>query len=144
MTATIDEELLRERIAPGVQDFDGLGGTPVTGLDAHQQLQPVVLVLQVRIPLRRRRSREQVLLQRGVLLGERLFRREVAADPRHRFARELDRAMQRIEHDRRNGADALEVAVTGIGEKKDEREDAEEREPRQRRGSAMEERRRVD
>jgi hypothetical protein len=112
-------------------------------LNVEQCAQVDVLVAQSREFLRRQRVRDEVLLQREVLLVQRPLRREVRADPHERLARQLHRALQRIKHDRRRLSNPFEIAKSRVREHEDDRQQAEERETRERGRASMKERRRI-
>src|SRR6185437_11905549 len=69
---------------------------------------------------------------------------EVIGHIRKSRAGPCERALDRIEDDRNRLAHVFEIAITRIGEQQRKRQDAEEREPRERTRAPIEERRSVD
>src|SRR5947207_3322329 len=113
-------------------------------LDVEQRPQPRVLLLQQLVALHDRRLGEQLLPERGVVSGERGLRGKVACDLDEHFTGKLHGALQRVEHDRHRVPHTLEIAIARVGKQKSQREQPEEGEPRERRGTAMEEWWRLD
>jgi hypothetical protein len=124
----------------GVEHLDCGGRPGVPLLDLEQHAQRRILVAQPRELLRRQRMRDEVRTERGVFLGQRALRREVVGEPRQRFAGQLHGALQRVQHHRGHLPDAFEIAEARVREHERDRQQAEEREPRQRRWAAVEKR----
>ena len=147
IAALVDEELLRERIAPGVEHLDrdraarhSACGRSSSARSCAFSLARRGEALRGRAPARRARRFSCALSSVERALATR------SRSPTHaeRLAGQRTRALQRVEHDRDDLADALEIAVARVGEQQRDREQPEEREARERRGAAVEERRRLD
>ncbi len=144
VAALVDEHLLAERIAAGVQNFDGDRRAGVALLHGEQRLQSRILFAQLREALRGRRLRDEILLQLGVVVGELPLRTEVIADERERFTGKLHRALEGIEDHRDDLPHAFEIAKARVGEHQCQREHSEEGEPQKRARPAIEEIGRLD
>src|SRR4029453_4255465 len=107
-------------------------------------LEAGVLVVRAGEALTRRSLLDQTALQRLVFDGELVLGDEIAADEGDRLARQLRHALQRVERNRDDPPDVLEIAVAGVEEQQRQRDEAEESQPRQRRRPTMEERGRLD
>jgi hypothetical protein len=142
--ALVDEELLRKWIAAGVEHFSDGRCAAVARAQIEQRFEPRILGLGESEALHGSTLLDQPSLEFAVFLGERALRREIAADVSHSFAWQLRGALQRIEDDRHDLADVLQIAIARVEEEERKRDHAEEREPRERRRAVVEERRRLD
>src|SRR4030095_14476412 len=107
-------------------------------------LEAGVLVFRVGEALNRRSLLDQTALQRFVFDGELVLGDEIGADEGDRLARQLRHALQRIERNRADTRNVLEIAVARVEEQQRQRDETEESQPRQRRRPTMEERGRLD
>jgi len=140
----VDENLLRERIAARVENFDDRRRALIARAHVEQRLEARIFVARANRPLRGRTLLDEAALQRGIFLGQRALSDEIAADEGYRLAGHLRRALQRIKRDRDDMPDVFEVPVARVEKQHRQRDEAEEGQPRQRRRPPMEERGRLD
>ena len=128
--ALVDEHLLAERIASGVEHLDSDAGAREALLHVEQRLQACRFLAKLRVALHGRPLRDELLLQPCFVVCELPLRTEVVTDEGERFAGQLHGALQRIENDADHLPDAFEVANARVSEHQRHREQAEKREPR--------------
>ncbi len=72
--ALVDKELLRERIAAGIEHFGRGRIDRDARLELHQPAQPRIFLLDRRVSLHQRRLAQQLRLQGRVVVGQRTLR----------------------------------------------------------------------
>jgi len=143
-TALVDIELLGERVATRIQHLDRGRRAGIARLELEESLEALVLGPEQREVLHGRGLGDQVLLEARVVVGERTLRPEVIGDVREGGAGQLERPLHRIKRDGDRLSHALEVAVARVREQQCDRQQAEEREPREGTRTPMKERRGID
>src|SRR5487761_1903369 len=101
---------------PTVEPLHGGRGTGVLLAQAEQRLEPRILLPGHVIALRGGSADEELALQCRVLVGELPLGPEVILHVVERHARHQQHPLQRIEADRNDLADVLQIAVARIGE----------------------------